>query len=144
MRPLHSWKQRLAHSDAAPPTTLSTFVYITYVQTRRRSRRNVTVKVGSRAEPFPATCPLASDGAYVCTHTQMEVDTFASALKAGERPDCNGLVLVVGWGWGSQDKGYQQLASDVRSLDDSHTLVYEGEYTHCTCATLSRYAKSDA
>lgn len=74
----------------------------------------------------------------------MEVDTFASALKAGERPDCNGLVLVVGWSWGSQDKGYQQLASEMRTLDASHTLVYDGEYTHCTCATLSRYARSDA
>lgn len=75
----------------------------------------------------------------------MQVDTFASALKAGERPDCNGLVLVVGWSWGSQDEGYQKLASEMSSLDDSHsTLVYDGAYTHCTCATLSRYAHSDA
>lgn len=72
----------------------------------------------------------------------MQVDTFATALKAGERPECNGLVLVVGWSWGSQDEGYQRLASEMRSLDDSHTLVYDGEYTHCTCATLSRYAGS--
>lgn len=74
----------------------------------------------------------------------MQVDPFASALKAGERPDCNGLVLVVGWCWGSQDEGYQRLAAELSSLDDSHTLVYAGEYTHCTCATLSRYAGSEA
>lgn len=75
---------------------------------------------------------------------KMQVDTFASALKTGERPDCNGLVIVVGWRWGSQHEGYQQLAAEMCSLDDSHTLVYDGEYTHCTCATLSRYAGSDA
>eukprot|EP00903_Cladosiphon_okamuranus_P017564 g16178.t1 len=27
----------------------------------------------------------------------------------------------------------------MRGLDDSHTLVYQGEYTHCTCATLSSF-----
>eukprot|EP00752_Nemacystus_decipiens_P003111 g2881.t2 len=27
----------------------------------------------------------------------------------------------------------------MRRVDDSHTLVYDGEYTHCTCATLSSF-----
>lgn len=69
----------------------------------------------------------------------MQVDPFATALKAGERPECNGLVLVAGWSWGEQDSGYKRLASDMAGLDSDALLVYEGEYTHCTCATLSRH-----
>lgn len=68
----------------------------------------------------------------------MEVDPYATVLKAGERPDCYGLVLVMGWSWGREDEGYQRMAKEMASLDES-ILSYDGEYTHCTVATLSRY-----
>lgn len=75
---------------------------------------------------------------------QIVVDPVASALKAGERPDCSGLVLVAGWSWGKGDGNYQRLASEMASLDGEANHMYDGEYTHCTLGTLSRYVRHDA
>lgn len=117
--------------------------WIQNVQSRRKTadpaaRRNRQHTPTSFRASIPGCVPQRRQGG----NKKMQVDTFASALKAGERPACSGLVLIVGWCWGDQDEGYQKLASEMRSLDDSHhtSLVYDGEYTHCTCATLSRYA----
>ena len=67
------------------------------------------------------------------------VDPVALALNAGERPECVGLVLVVGWGWGSDiSTGYEQLAKDIKALGTRSLLVYDKQHLHCTVATLSR------
>lgn len=67
------------------------------------------------------------------------VDPVASKLKAGERPACGGLVLVVGWSWGSDSSTcYGRLAADMAALDPDSLHVYDAQHLHCTVATLSR------
>lgn len=70
-----------------------------------------------------------------------EVDPIVSTLKAGRRPDCGGLVLVVGWSWGEDPSThYEQLASSISALDPQAVHVYDPRHLHCTVATLSRSA----
>lgn len=67
------------------------------------------------------------------------VDPVAFALKEGEEIDIEGIVLVVGWGWGSDTStGYKTLARDISSLGSDSLLVYEKQHLHCTVATLNR------
>lgn len=67
------------------------------------------------------------------------VDSFASELKQGERAHAAGLVLVVGWSWGSDPSTmYESMAADMRKIDPVSLHVYEAQYLHCTIATLSR------
>lgn len=67
------------------------------------------------------------------------VDSFASALKKGERAQAAGLVLVVGWSWGSDlFTMYESMAGEMRKIDPASLHVYEAQYLHCTVATLSR------
>lgn len=67
------------------------------------------------------------------------VDPVAFSLKEGERVDVEGLVLVVGWSWGSDTStGYTMLARDISSLGSDTLLVYGKQHLHCTVATLSR------
>lgn len=66
-------------------------------------------------------------------------DPVAFSLKEGEGVDVAGLVLVVGWGWGSNTStGYTTLARDISSLGSDTLLVYGKQHLHCTVATLSR------
>lgn len=68
------------------------------------------------------------------------IDSFASALKKGERPDCAGLVLIVGWSWGNAlSTMYDAMAGDMRQIDPACLHVYDAQYLHCTVATLSRH-----
>lgn len=74
----------------------------------------------------------------MATH-RFQVDPIASNLKDGDRPDCAGLVLVVAWGWGIDPKTrYEEMASEMASLDPDALLVYHPQHIHCTVATLSR------
>lgn len=76
---------------------------------------------------------------------EFKVDSVASALKAGERPTCAGLVLVVGWSWGSdRSTGYDELASDIATLAPDALHVYGNQHLHSTVATLSRYCMSQS
>lgn len=68
-----------------------------------------------------------------------QVDPSASVLKEGKRPDCGGMVLVVGWGWGEDPSTrYEALASDIAALGTDSLHVYDSQHLHCTVATLSR------
>jgi len=68
-----------------------------------------------------------------------QVDPIASKLKEGNRSDCGGLVLVVGWGWGKDPSTrYEVLASDMAALGPNSLHVYDSQQLHCTVATLSR------
>lgn len=70
---------------------------------------------------------------------EFQVDPIAANLKDGDRPQCAGLVLVVGWGWGKDPATrYETLASEMASLDPDAQLVYHPQHLHCTVATLSR------
>lgn len=72
---------------------------------------------------------------------ELQVDPIASELKAGERSDCGGLVVVVAWGWGGDSStGYGQLAAAISGVDPDALHVYDAQHLHCTVATLSRYA----
>ncbi|CAM9232667.1 unnamed protein product [Laminaria digitata] len=72
-----------------------------------------------------------------------QVDPFASKLKEGGRPDCGGLVLVVGWGWGEDSSTrYEILASDMAALCPDSLHVYDAGHLHCTVATLSSFKNS--
>lgn len=67
------------------------------------------------------------------------IDPIAAKLKRGEMPDTAGLVLVAAWGWGADSSSsYEALAKDMRALDPNTLHVYNGNYLHCTVATLSR------
>lgn len=66
------------------------------------------------------------------------VDPTVFTLKGGGRPDCGGMVLVVGWSWGIDPAThYAQLAADLAALDPA-LHVYDARHLHCTVATLSR------
>ncbi|CAM9974005.1 unnamed protein product [Sphacelaria rigidula] len=66
------------------------------------------------------------------------IDPFASTLKKGERPPSAGLVLVVGWSWGTDVDMYETMAAEMRTIDPASLHVYEAKHLHCTIATLSR------
>lgn len=71
---------------------------------------------------------------------EFKVNPVVSKLKAGERPDSRGLVLISGWGWGCDaSSGYADFAADLAALDADSLHVYDAQHLHCTVATLSRW-----